>query len=144
MTTSTSRLSYDDCFEVLDRALKTTRGLRIGFAAHGDAHHFRLRLHKARAIDRAENKLMYDEGHQLYGKSIYDSLVARIGQEQKKWWLYVKPVNIADLEIEDLGEEHGESIPTTGNHGEFEGEGEEATTEKAKVVVAASPGLRRI
>lgn len=102
MSASTSRLSYEDCFELLDMVLEKNK--RIPFASQGDARHFRLRLHMARKVDRKENMLTYadNEDHPLYGRSVYDNIVVRLVQDGNKWWLYIKKMSLSGMKIEDI------------------------------------------
>lgn len=105
MSTSTSRLSYSDCFELMDRALEDPRGVRVKFPDEGGANYFRLRLHSARKIDRQDNCEIYPKDHPMYGQSPYDQLIARKRYEAPFWWLYIEHDNVCGhLEIEDLGE----------------------------------------
>jgi len=76
MPTSSSRLSYSDCFDYFDQALADPVGLAIGFEFEGDARQFRLRMNAARKIDREDNLLAYEgqPEHPLFGRSQYDEL----------------------------------------------------------------------
>lgn len=103
MTASTSRLAYHDCFDILDRAMADDIGTRIKFSAYGDASHFRMRIHRARVIDRDENRRLYDDDHHMWGKSIYDILKVTVDKESDDiWWLYVKKFDTSNFVVEDL------------------------------------------
>jgi hypothetical protein len=104
MSTSTSRLSYVDCYELMDRALDDPRGVRLKFEKEGDARYFRMRLHYARKIDREDNKSVYERDHPMWGISQYDRLCSRIRREREDWYLYLEHSNVGWVEIEDLGE----------------------------------------
>jgi hypothetical protein len=94
MATSTSRLSYDDAFTVMDEAIADPKGARVMFDNHGQATYFKMRLHSARQIDRNDNKQIFAEGEKLYGRSVYDTLVVRVRgpDEDGKWWVYLENV----------------------------------------------------
>lgn len=78
MATSSSRLAYEDCFEALDRALASAKGIRMTVADENSAVHMKNRLHYARKLDRDSNAETYDPGHPLHGTSQYDALVIRL------------------------------------------------------------------
>lgn len=88
MPTSLSRLSFTDCFDLFDSALNDDVGIRVAFAKHGDAMHFRTRCNAARALDRRENAQSYDHGHVLFGRSIYDNISIRLVSEDEETFLY--------------------------------------------------------
>jgi hypothetical protein len=106
MVTSTSRLAYSDCFDLMDKAIADPKGIKIKFAAGEDAWHFRIRLHTARKIDRIDNKDVYEERHPLYGRSVYDQLTMRIRTEPSNGtaWLRLERIDTREFEIESLTE----------------------------------------
>ena len=104
MVTSTSRLAYSDCFDLMDKALADPTGIKVKFAAGEDAWHFRIRLHTARKIDRIDNKDVYDERHPLYGRSVYDQLTMRIRKSADCAWLRLERIDTREFEIESLTE----------------------------------------
>lgn len=103
MTVSTSRLAFDDCFDLMDRTLEEPQGIRVRFPSFGAANYFRMRMHQARSLDREDNKLAYDKGERLYGRSIYDPIKATVEEQGKAWWLILKKYSIEGLHIESLG-----------------------------------------
>lgn len=110
MPVSSSRLSYDDCFTLFEKALDDTKGARyqIPGGEYGATQYFRMRMHQARALDRRDNKDTYEKGHNLYGRSIYDTLVIQLKQDDEGlWWVYVSHTEIPDGEIELLSELEG-------------------------------------
>lgn len=129
MTTSNSRLSYEDCFSILDKAVASPNGLRIKFKEHGDALHFRLRCHCARAIDRHDNKQTYpgpnlesgDAGHPMWGRSVYDDIVIKVRLRQGVTFADILLRSKSEYEIEELGgaetndEPEGEPEPIDAN-----------------------------
>ncbi len=110
MVASTSRLSYKDCFELMDRALADDRGIRVKFLSGGDAWSFRLRLNAARVIDRKENVSTYDEEHPMYGVSIYDRLISKIRKINGQVWLYIERLDAIEYELESLSDEREEDV----------------------------------
>lgn len=112
MPVSSSRLSYSDCFTLFERALEDTKGARFQPKAsksdgnYGDCYHFRLRMHQARAIDRKDNKEIYEPGEPLYGRSILDPLVIQIKGPDSEGlhWIYVTHTEINVEDIESLSE----------------------------------------
>lgn len=116
MPVSSSRLSYSDCFTLFDKAHADVKGARFqvnGGDSYSDAWYFRLRMHQARAIDRKDNKEIYEIGDPLYGRSIFDPLQIQIKADtERKWWIYVKHTEINVDDIESLSElEAGEAQP---------------------------------
>lgn len=108
MVTSTSRLAYSDCFELMDKAIADPKGIKVKFAAGEDAWHFRIRLHTARKIDRIDNKEVYEQGHTLYGRSVYDQLTMRIRKSGDHVWLRLERIDAREFEIESLDEPESE------------------------------------
>lgn len=106
MATSTSRLSYGDCFEILDKALENKKGIKFQIPDYGAGNHLRVRLHSARKINREDNQVIYQPDHQLYGRSIYDPLVCRMRKEKGIWFMYIERLDIGALDIQPLGEDY--------------------------------------
>ena|SRR3974390_342155 len=79
MPTSNDRLSYTDCYVILERAIRDKVGIRLKFSNYGAAMHLRTRLHTARQLARAE------------GQSEYDPLVLRV-REDNGSWLYIERI----------------------------------------------------
>ena len=102
MTISNSRLSYEDCYKIMDAALDDKIGARVKMVNHDAAVFLRMRLHTARSIDRRDNQQIYEEDDPLYGRSVYDKLVTRIRKIDDDIWIYVEQIG-ADLgEVEPL------------------------------------------
>lgn len=106
MPTSTSRLSYSDCFEYFDQALADPLGLALGFEFSGDARQFRLRMNAARALDREENALVYaaTPEHPLFGRSQYDELQLKLRQAFGKTYVIIERNGVRVLEVIPLSE----------------------------------------
>ena len=108
MVTSTSRLAYSDCFDLMDKAIADPKGIKVKFAKGEDAWHFRIRLHTARKIDRIDNKEVYEQGHPMHGRSVYDQLTMRIRKADDHVWLRLERIDARVFEIESLDEPEAE------------------------------------
>lgn len=132
MTAATSLLAYGDCLKLMERAHEFKEGIRVKFADHNAANNFRMRIHKARALDRQANAELYPEGHRLHGRSVYDDLFATIQVHNDVLWLYLERRQIETMTIEPLGEAN-EQERSNSDSGEVQGEtsegGDEATRE---------------
>src|SRR5258708_37805165 len=102
MSISDSRLSFLDCYKILDDALEAKGGVRVHVTDRNAAIHLRMRIHQARKLQRKENKLIYSEGDPQYGGNAYDGLVVRIKIVDEKAWVYVEKQGAAILKIETL------------------------------------------
>lgn len=103
MASSTSHLSYGDCYKVMDDALADTHGVRVSMTTMNACTFFRMRLHQARAIDRKRNRSIFQEGDALYGTSQYDPLVIRIRLDHEdNHWIYIEKAEIGLGLIEPL------------------------------------------
>lgn len=113
MPTSTSRLSYSDCFEYFDQALADPLGLAIGFEFSGDARQFRLRMNAARALDREENALVYasNPDHPLFGRSQYDEFQLKLRQALGKTYIVIERNSVRVIEVIPLSEIEEELRP---------------------------------
>jgi hypothetical protein len=106
MAISNSRFSYGDCYDLMDKALADSKGIRIKFSSYGEALHFRLRLHTARRIDRKDNLEVYPGEHAMHGKSPYDPLIMRIKPTADgTTWLRLEKVDAREFTIESLAED---------------------------------------
>lgn len=107
MTAPTTRLSYGDAYDALERAKEDEKGIRLRFDDYAAAATFRSRVHNARQVDRRDNAEIYDEdrGNPLYGRSVYDSLIVRIRQDTAgAWWVYIEHTSIEKMVVESLSE----------------------------------------
>lgn len=106
MPTSTSRLSYEDCFIYFDQALADPKGLAMAFEFSGDARQFRLRMNAARKIDREDNARTYADNpeHPLFGRSQYDQLQLKIRQGENATYLIVEKVDKVVVQVIGLSE----------------------------------------
>lgn len=105
MTAPTTRLSYGDAYDALDRAKDDAKGIRLRFDDYSAAATFRSRVHYARAVDRRDNAQIYDESDPLFGRSAYDPLVVRIKQDSEGlWWVYIEHASIENMVVESLSD----------------------------------------
>lgn len=106
MPISNSRLSYSDCFTLLDGALADPKGARVCIGEYGQAIFFRMRVNQARAIDRKDNKEIYSEvDHPLHGRSIYDPILTRVLEDTDgQWWVYAIKTELDPSRVEGLSE----------------------------------------
>lgn len=113
MSLSSSTLAYTDCFRVFEQALADPNGVRVLLPNMNAATFLRMRLHKARQLDRDNNLKVYTENrdHPLYGKSQFDGLVIKIRQEGEGTYLYLEPVDTLEYEVEGLSELRGLPAP---------------------------------
>lgn len=106
MSLSTSKLSYTDCYALLDRALEEPRGIRVEVPFLSAAVHLRMRIHQARQLDRAENAKTYaDPTHPLHGRSPYDIFTCRI-DAGPPCWLYLDRERVQIGAIESIPEDY--------------------------------------
>lgn len=105
MSLSNSPLAYADCFEVLDAALADSEGVRVQAESRDVAVFMRMRLHKARTVDRDRNAATYPDDHPMYGRSAYDALICRIkcSKDKTKWYVNIEKIAM-DMPMEALSE----------------------------------------
>lgn len=119
MSANASLYAYEDCFELLDRAVESTTGVRAKVRDQGEAYQFKTRLHQARALSRRQAMQMYpDTAHPEHGKSVYDDLVVSLRQEGENWWIYISrrraPLIVEELPAEDRNDK-ANTRTTTGD-----------------------------
>jgi hypothetical protein len=107
MTTSTSKLAFNDCEDVFIRALEQEVGVRVMFTTYGKAKHFIGRMHRFRELDRKDNAENFEKGHPLHGKSNYDQVVCREPWKEtfadgEGWWVDIEKMTIDNLIIEPI------------------------------------------
>lgn len=113
MVTATSRLSFQDCFTLMDGALSVAKGTRIKFADHGSAWAMRLRIHAARRIDRRDNAKIYPQEHPLHNHSIYDELICKLRPGPNGvTWLRIERLAAITFDVESIpdNEEEPEEV----------------------------------
>ncbi|SRR5260221_7474857 len=104
MTLPNSLLSYQDCTELLDRAIEDDNGIRWEVPDYGQAMHQQSRLHYCRKLHRLENARIYDDTHHLYNRSVYDAIVVRIRNIDGQFFLYLERNDKVRGKIESLSE----------------------------------------
>lgn len=78
MSFSKDRSLYKDVQDALDRALASTRGIKLTFSSGGSAVQFRHRIYSLRKLDRHESRAIYKPGDDDYDRSPYDRLTIQI------------------------------------------------------------------
>ena len=102
MSANQSNLSYEDCYEVLDRALEADHGIRVSFDDNSAAYNFRQRCHYARKLSRIESRSIYlDPSDPQRGKSVYDPLVISLREKAVHITKRKAPLNIEELDPDD-------------------------------------------
>lgn len=90
MSLPNTPLSYLDCFEVFDRALKDAEGVMVRMKSKDAATHFRMRMHQARRVDRQRNCQTYEMEHPLFNSSAYDPLYITIEDREDVYYLFIR------------------------------------------------------
>lgn len=110
MSTNNSRQAYEDCYDLMDNALAADMGVRVGFASHGEAKHFRTRMNYARTLDREFNLHRYEGADPRRGRSDYDILSIRNRHTEGKYWVYVEKRKTPEVVEEIKPNEGADSI----------------------------------
>jgi hypothetical protein len=97
-----TRLAYLDCYEIFDKALEDTRGVRVKVKDRNEAIRLRMRLQYARRLQRDENCATYEPGDPMFGRSIYDTLMVKLREVEGVSYIYVEKITIPE-NIEGLG-----------------------------------------
>lgn len=137
MAISSSRISYNDCFDHWDKAVADAIGIRIRFATEQEAWSYNLRLNKARRIDRDENQKTYSTDHPMHTQSVYDEFAVRKRQEGGAWFLYLVRKKSTDYFSEPLSKVEQvngieQSPPSDNRELEVEGEARGLSTFKRR------------
>lgn len=106
MTMSNSRLSYTAEYDLMKRAVEAKTGVRTPFDSRAAAYTYRLRLNRARQLERRLNREAFPEGTKMHGASIYDELVFTVevsdpGTESELFWVYLKKAFVPE-HVEEL------------------------------------------
>ena len=101
MATSSSKLSFDDCYEAFERAISATKGIRLTFTDYGSANYFKNRLHMARQLDRKANAETYEQDHPSHGTTKYDELYVKLLDMGGKGIVLIEKIKL-NAEIEEI------------------------------------------
>jgi hypothetical protein len=98
--------AYSDCLDYYERALADPHGVRVQFSDYGQAHLFTLRMHQARALQRALHRKIYTLDDVRYGRSEFDKLTVRQPREDTigNWWVYIERSNARVVSVEPLSQ----------------------------------------
>ena len=94
MTTPRTRQAYFALYEILDRALESSSGIRMTVESYNAGVNLRMRLHAARQIDRETNAKIHEPGMPLHWASIYDVVQVRpeaIDGPDGQYYLIIEP-----------------------------------------------------
>jgi hypothetical protein len=105
MSANTSRLAYQDCFTLFERANEEPLGIKFRCESDNFATYFRARLNKARTIDREDNALAYDSDHPMHGRSVYDDISISVRNGAAGTWIIMQKISSRKFEIVSLTEE---------------------------------------
>lgn len=111
MSVSTSLLSFTDCIDYFDQALRFSEGCRIPVPDRKYGVNLRMRLNYCRSLDRENNATLYAPGHMMHGRSQYDKITCTIEEEGDKTFVYLKRNDLVRLEVEGLGHEVEQMVP---------------------------------
>jgi hypothetical protein len=99
---SSSRLSYEKEYEQMEAAVAEEKGTRIHIGSREAAMTYRLRLNRARQLDRKLNADAYEPGMKMYNASIYDELVFTVRMDNNdEYWVYLEKA-LAPTHVEAL------------------------------------------
>lgn len=147
MSVQKSLLSYSDCVDYFDTALRFTEGCRIPVPNANFANNLRMRLNVCRKLDRENNQILYPEGHPMHGRSQYDKTVCRIKEENGKVYVVLERIDISRLPVEGIGQEL-EELPAPPPQLQITGPKVEPEFEELEVVeaevVEEPKGIRRL
>lgn len=104
MALSNSRLSYTDCYELMEKAINDPVGVRVKVADRSAAAYFRARIHKARTVDRSDNAKAYEPTMPLHNASVYDQLNVTMRYIDGSWYVYLKSIANNALAVESLSQ----------------------------------------
>lgn len=104
--------AYLDCYRLYEAAVNSGKTARAHFTTRDQASYFQLRMHKARAIQRAESRRIFPKDSPLYDKSEFDAYQCVVREDTDgEWWVMVQLHGIQNLHIEIVDDD--EALPTT-------------------------------
>ena len=109
MTVSNSLLSYQDCTKLLEAAMEDTLGARLKVRDMDEAYFQRGRIHYCRKLWRKENAVIYEPGHAMHGRTIFDALVVRIRNVDGEFYIYLERTDEIRGEVEGLSQLEAEA-----------------------------------
>jgi hypothetical protein len=100
MPPSTNIEIHQPFLDIWQRALESSKGIRLLFETRDEAFHTQQRLYQARQAERRNNAKVYPQGHPLHGKSHYASLMVRLKTDPPR--LEIHPAEAISFELEEL------------------------------------------
>jgi hypothetical protein len=86
----------------MEQALATPKGIRTHIGSLEAAMKYRLRLNRARSLDRKLNEKAYPNGHKMHGGSEFDELVFIIRDDTEgDYWIYLEK-SMAPTHVENI------------------------------------------
>lgn len=105
MSISESRLAYQDCQDLFEKAMDDPKGVRVFIGTKEMARFFVMRMHKCRQINRRDNKDIYPEGEPMHGASAWDKIKCSMKEDEEgQWWVYAEKVELDPSLVESLSE----------------------------------------
>jgi hypothetical protein len=105
MSAPNTRFAYPECYDAFEQARESPKGIRLRFDSEEKAKTFRARMNYARRVDRKDNLTLYSPDDPLHGRSAYDPYRVTIKKDTEGFhWVYVEPMSIDTIMIEDLTE----------------------------------------
>jgi hypothetical protein len=104
MSLPTSREAYFHYYELWDRAMSDPTGIRIRVESFESAFYHRVRLHKARAIHKAESREIHEPGDPRWNVSPYDRYQCQIRRDSRSsdFFILISPRTIGILDVESI------------------------------------------
>jgi hypothetical protein len=90
MPLNDSRIAYEDCYDIMGKALVSEDGMRVGYPTEDEAKYLQMRMNYARTLDRKFNRGRYAHDHPMHGKSEFDVLTFRVRRQGDRYWLYAE------------------------------------------------------
>lgn len=96
--------AYDAELDYFEQALADPSGVRVQFQDYGQANLFTLRMHQARALQRALHKRIFIADDPRHGRTEFDKLTVRQPREDTSgaWWVYIERTNASVVSVEPI------------------------------------------
>lgn len=116
MSLPKSLLSYRDCIDYFDTALRYSEGARVKVKDPDEGFNLRMRLNNCRKLDREANARIYPETHRMHGCSAYDAIVIKVQRSGDDFFVMLERTDISRRAVEGVGQhievlENDELVP---------------------------------
>lgn len=90
--------------DLMEQAMSAPNGIRITCKTEGAARHLRQQCYTVRKSDRSVNMKMYNPEDPLYGASVWDELVFKLGEGEEACCLFIEcsEAALSGFEVEEL------------------------------------------